>query len=628
MGELPRERGVRVVVRLLGGADDDPAPSPATRLTANELTAAIDLRSEELGTQSFGFDGVLGPASTQLDLLHRCRQTIDRVLGGADCAIISCSFSSSSSSSTSGSLIGGEGGADPLGFLFLLARDIFSRLEQLNRNHQSAIFLQLFEVVEHAAFDLLIDASRERPLSTERKDVRTLNLAESSVTSADDIIALLKTSLFTTSKKTVSDQRRSICVLRLIIQSGSGEGQKRSALTVCDLHRVSPTRDGNLERGCSPHWDALERCLLRPNDANEEGLNSSESYVHHLIQDTLASSGQVLWVLNLSHSPENAIETRRVLEGASSARQIEQPFIPAELSYGMSLQDALREIHSLRTQLRTASITAPTRPSIANECGSCIALRERIKRLERDNEDLRAACRAHELELDLMRKEKALHSNSLHADEGGLKAKNTQDILSPYRRSSQRINACAKHDLTDCVLCQLQFPSVDYSDIARKHAPLPSISELSALRTDAIEAKVDPHGTPFPLNRVCSVHRVSNCLLCGSRNNSLTPGPPNPLEHGTVKAHIIKTSNLPSLASSTESEQRAGPRYRYSAIEDDQMSEVTISTINTVSKCHRKKKEVSKAVDRSAIDPALTPYLPSLKTKKKSRRSSNNRQQS
>ena len=625
--------GLRIVVRLLDDKDsNNGSDSPSARLIAQEQTAVVELHSDKLGLENFGFDGVLGPASTPEDLLNSCRPTVEHFLGGADGLIISCDLSSSrdSSSPTDSCLILREESNDPLHFLTLCLKDIFNKLEKRakdNSGNQNTVSVQFLEVSDDAAYDLVVDVGRSHPLSIDHGNLRALGLSETQVTSADDIIDLV--SAASSSGKPSSSRNLSILVLRLIVQSGSGEEQNRSALTLCDLNRLSSTDRENSDKGCGTSWDVVERCLLGINHPGKIGFTATETYLNRAVQETLSSHGLGNLILSLNQRSEHAVETRKVMEAASLARQIQRPFIPMELSDGMSLQEALEEIHSLRTQLRSASIVAPSRSSRTSECASCHSLRERMRRLERDNEELRARCRESELELGLLRKEKALHSNPPEPDVRGLKMTNTQELLSPYRRPAHRSNACAKHDLTDCVLCQLQFPSLDHSDMTRKVAPLPSISEPPRVKSDAPEVKMDPHGTPLALsNRYCSAHRVSNCLLCDSRSNSLGVGLLNPLEHSTkVDAMAISTFSIqPALATSTESEQRTGPRYRYSEVEEDLMSEVKMtSTANTIGKSHRMKKDESKAGNSSAIDAVLAPYLPALKTKKKARRSSGHR---
>ena len=622
---------VRVYVRVL----PDPPTGSVKGLEINESTVSLELLPEAGEVTRLTFDGILGLSSTPQDLLQILYSAGDLVLGGADAVIVSYDTSSSLQAI---SLTGGDGG-DTQPFLSMISNYIFDRFDESSRDVkdcQKSMYLQMLEASPSAIFDTGVDGSRDSPLSSSpsilQQHVQIPGLSQHLISNKNELSKLLEKSvLSSTTQRRDSFYRISRLILQ--VQSTDGGDQttftRRSVLTLCDLARYTHL-ENMTPRGMGP-WAAVERCISgAPHEEQKYVLN--ELILSRIIQETCSEKGIVVLVLSIDSHPKAQQETFNMLMAASNLRRGQRRIPSSEPSEEMDLQEALREIDALRKQLKSAPAAKPVVPQTKANCSSCAGLRDKIARLEKENARLRTTNQTVEEELRTFRNQSLLRPNGGKCDHQFDETKKSS-MMSPLPNPVQGSNACAKHDLNDCVLCQLFISNP--TSLLSNHSSLPALSEQSGNRAQVPEVKMDPHGSPFPLSSFCKAHRVSNCLLCADHHASKNL---SPLNHTLPSAHASsfhedaspspKNENvLPALDTSalTSSAPRANQRYRYSGVNDDLGSEFETAshlTLRATGKKTRPKKKKTNDPKQIPLEPLLAPYLPSLKPRKKGRKGS------
>ena len=381
-------------------------------------------------------------------------------------------------------------------------------------------------------------------------------------------------------------------------------------------------------------------------------------------------------------------ETYNSLQFASRASRIKMSLAPADTVLGeLTIDRARKEIKMLRMQLREAQANPLgasgmlPRESIqaTPPCENCSILNESLRKLEAENENLKGFLR--DVIEDQRRSREAARSKaSADAKDRRGSLKGSSELIPlvesppvespvlhslpvlpslPVRRRSS-IRACVKHDLIDCMLCEMNslFSLPPLTVQQPKTLNAPAASSRSTLSETSYSHEAASHGG-LPANPAiapprlsggeqrCAAHMLQHCMLCTSREylahhnyekkesspyspkelSSYSQAPPHQNDYFLPKLQLNVPPKVRQLSaggvgkSSGSHDTKAS--HRYSQLTDDDAEDDIISPYRSKEKPLTGPKDVKpvaltrRKAENTSNDAGLAAaYLPTVVTNK------------
>jgi kinesin family protein C2/C3 len=277
--------------------------------------------------ESFRFDAIFGPSSSQQEVYDECCSLVDSAVDGHSVTIFSCGQARAGKTHT---MYGSSQALDP-GITPRICEDIFKAVErQRHRLSSFQVSTSMIELCHNNLQDLLTEAEEPPQLELKRArgpDGRLTVLLEGAVVAPvndiDDFARLIAKGL---SQRKVAgargklnssgDRHRSHVLLMIFLHGAERDTGKtiRGKITIADL-AGSDRRDTHLDLSLSALADVMTAM------ARGKAIPHRTDKLSQLMQESLGGFGaKVLMFVNVSPASSNAEETCNALRYASRAR--------------------------------------------------------------------------------------------------------------------------------------------------------------------------------------------------------------------------------------------------------------------------------------------------------------------
>lgn len=424
---MPQEESMRVVVRMRPPSEQE-GEEAINRPIVDKAGRKISIVRDRKGTAEFSFSSVLDDTSTQAHLYDMCKDTINDVMDGINCCILT--YGQTGSGKTYSML--GRGLEDPnfvesgdsgpqspgmmndaeYGIVPRSVTDVFAMIDS-QKNSESFDFLincQFLQIYNEKIYDLLQDRKRENALQlrdAERgasSSVYVQGLSEYRVHSADDVLGLMAKGLRNRAIRSTelnNESSRSHTILQLFLQlqgvDSSGLATlKRSVFSFVDLAgsekwRPSLSHSQSISGGLVTQQQAvaeqqlremtnintslhvLGNCVSALIEPGRKHIPFRDSLLTRLLQDSLGG-GRTILVATVRSDEGMIDETYSTLQFASRASKIKTVLRPSSkvvlgssnAGDGLTLEKARKEIALLRSQVQSLQVEAAAGRSLAS----------------------------------------------------------------------------------------------------------------------------------------------------------------------------------------------------------------------------------------------------------------------